>query len=166
MEIQALANDKRVLSQPCGQDQGPTNFLLCAIFTCPRTNNVESQDFSVPSLPPPTHAHLSPARPRSQTQPRNPTTLAITAFRLPGLLKSWAARLRRPHTGMAQAQEQARAQAIGNAAPAKQKLFGRAFYESIGSPKHVVAPMVDQSEFVSSPAACAVCSPVCRENRG
>lgn len=28
------------------------------------------------------------------------------------------------------------------------KLHGRAFYESIGSPKHVVAPMVDQSEFV------------------
>ncbi|KAM3413472.1 tRNA-dihydrouridine(16/17) synthase [NAD(P)(+)] [Cercospora zeina] len=27
------------------------------------------------------------------------------------------------------------------------KLHGRAFYESIGSPKHVVAPMVDQSEF-------------------
>ncbi|KAI5367994.1 Putative aldolase-type TIM barrel, tRNA-dihydrouridine synthase, DUS-like, FMN-binding protein [Septoria linicola] len=30
-------------------------------------------------------------------------------------------------------------------APAK--LHGRAFYESIGSPKYVVAPMVDQSEF-------------------
>ncbi|KAM0290907.1 hypothetical protein ACHAO9_004434 [Fusarium lateritium] len=27
------------------------------------------------------------------------------------------------------------------------KLFGRAFYESIGSPKFIVAPMVDQSEF-------------------
>lgn len=27
------------------------------------------------------------------------------------------------------------------------KLHGRAFYESIGSPKHVLAPMVDQSEF-------------------
>ncbi|KAL2213390.1 FMN-linked oxidoreductase [Sarocladium strictum] len=27
------------------------------------------------------------------------------------------------------------------------KLHGRAFYESIGSPKYVVAPMVDQSEF-------------------
>lgn len=30
----------------------------------------------------------------------------------------------------------------------KHKLHGRAFYESIGSPKFVVAPMVDQSEFV------------------
>ncbi|KAI9905017.1 hypothetical protein N3K66_001546 [Trichothecium roseum] len=29
----------------------------------------------------------------------------------------------------------------------KKKLHGRAFYESIGSPKYVVAPMVDQSEF-------------------
>jgi hypothetical protein len=28
------------------------------------------------------------------------------------------------------------------------KLHGRAFYESIGSPKFVLAPMVDQSEFV------------------
>ncbi len=29
------------------------------------------------------------------------------------------------------------------------KIRGRAFYESIGSPKYIVAPMVDQSEFVS-----------------
>lgn len=29
------------------------------------------------------------------------------------------------------------------------KLHGRAFYESIGSPKYIIAPMVDQSEFVS-----------------
>ncbi|KXJ97596.1 hypothetical protein Micbo1qcDRAFT_230206 [Microdochium bolleyi] len=32
-------------------------------------------------------------------------------------------------------------------APARSFLRGRAFYESIGSPKFVVAPMVDQSEF-------------------
>jgi hypothetical protein len=31
----------------------------------------------------------------------------------------------------------------------KRKLIGREFYESLGSPKKVLAPMVDQSEFVS-----------------
>ncbi|KAI0883535.1 FMN-linked oxidoreductase [Annulohypoxylon maeteangense] len=35
----------------------------------------------------------------------------------------------------------------GETATAKTKLHGRAFYESIGSPKFVLAPMVDQSEF-------------------
>ena len=30
----------------------------------------------------------------------------------------------------------------------KEKLTGRAFYESLGSPKMILAPMVDQSEFV------------------
>jgi tRNA-dihydrouridine synthase 1 len=30
------------------------------------------------------------------------------------------------------------------------KLTGRAFYESIGSPKMILAPMVDRSEFVGS----------------
>jgi tRNA-dihydrouridine synthase 1 len=34
---------------------------------------------------------------------------------------------------------------------AAKKLHGRAFYESIGSPKFVLAPMVDQSEFVRVP---------------
>lgn len=32
--------------------------------------------------------------------------------------------------------------------PSRKKLHGREFYESIGSPKMVVAPMVDRSEFV------------------
>lgn len=35
-----------------------------------------------------------------------------------------------------------------NPGPGKAKLHGRAFYESIGSPKYIVAPMVNQSEFV------------------
>ncbi|KAI0834859.1 FMN-linked oxidoreductase [Hypoxylon sp. FL0890] len=35
----------------------------------------------------------------------------------------------------------------GETATTKVKLHGRAFYESIGSPKFVLAPMVDQSEF-------------------
>lgn len=30
----------------------------------------------------------------------------------------------------------------------RRKLKGRAFYESLGSPKMILAPMVDQSEFV------------------
>lgn len=30
----------------------------------------------------------------------------------------------------------------------RMKLHGRAFYESIGSPKLILAPMVEQSEFV------------------
>ncbi|KAH7354481.1 dihydrouridine synthase [Plectosphaerella cucumerina] len=34
-----------------------------------------------------------------------------------------------------------------NPGPGKAKLHGRAFYESIGSPKYIVAPMVNQSEF-------------------
>jgi hypothetical protein len=34
--------------------------------------------------------------------------------------------------------------------PTLEKLTGRAFYESIGSPKMVIAPMVDRSEFVGS----------------
>ena len=35
------------------------------------------------------------------------------------------------------------------AASKRQKLTGRAFYESIGKPIYILAPMVDQSEFVS-----------------
>jgi hypothetical protein len=31
----------------------------------------------------------------------------------------------------------------------KRKLTGREFYESLGSPRKVLAPMVDRSEFVS-----------------
>lgn len=35
------------------------------------------------------------------------------------------------------------------AAAQAKKLHGRAFYESLGSPKMILAPMVDRSEFVS-----------------
>lgn len=49
-----------------------------------------------------------------------------------------AATPRRPHTITFSRQ-------LATMAP--EKLHGRAFYESIGSPKYVVAPMVDQSEF-------------------
>jgi hypothetical protein len=37
---------------------------------------------------------------------------------------------------------------IAATVPKTKKLHGRAFYESIGSPKFVLAPMVDQSEYV------------------
>lgn len=40
------------------------------------------------------------------------------------------------------------AQDDGTITPPAKKLHGRAFYESIGSPKFILAPMVDQSEFV------------------
>lgn len=37
---------------------------------------------------------------------------------------------------------------VATANGTKTKLHGRAFYESIGSPKMILAPMVEQSEFV------------------
>ena len=51
---------------------------------------------------------------------------------------------------------------LPDSSPSKtQKVTGRAFYESIGSPRMVLAPMVDQSEFV-----CLSFSdnPTCRTN--
>jgi hypothetical protein len=38
---------------------------------------------------------------------------------------------------------------MASPAPMPTKLHGRAFYESLGSPKMILAPMVDRSEFVS-----------------
>ncbi|KAK8143390.1 hypothetical protein G3M48_007301 [Beauveria asiatica] len=58
---------------------------------------------------------------------------------------------------VAQETTQSVATLAGEATPAAsttaatKKLHGRAFYESIGSPKFIVAPMVNQSEFVSAP---------------
>lgn len=39
---------------------------------------------------------------------------------------------------------------VAAAAEPRKKLLGRQFYESIGSPKYIIAPMVDRSEFVGS----------------
>ena len=50
----------------------------------------------------------------------------------------------RPLATMADAQAQAPA-----------KLHGRAFYKSIGSPKMILAPMVEQSEFVRQSRPCS-----------
>jgi hypothetical protein len=46
--------------------------------------------------------------------------------------------------------------------PRPEKLTGRAFYESLGSPKMVVAPMVDRSEFVGSCSLISISLPVTR----
>jgi hypothetical protein len=43
---------------------------------------------------------------------------------------------------------QAHSNGTGPVQAKKAKLHGRAFYESIGSPKLILAPMVEQSEFV------------------
>lgn len=43
-----------------------------------------------------------------------------------------------------------KANSMDDMRPRPEKLTGRAFYESIGSPKMVLAPMVDRSEFVGS----------------
>lgn len=43
---------------------------------------------------------------------------------------------------------QAHSNGTGPVHAKKAKLHGRAFYESIGSPKLILAPMVEQSEFV------------------
>lgn len=61
-----------------------------------------------------------------------------------GLLRPAALRIRYPPLVNT---SQTRAASMSQTAKA-QKLHGRAFYESIGSPKLILAPMVEQSEFV------------------
>ena len=62
------------------------------------------------------------------------------------LLQQFApGKLRRRFATITMADEGAKSPPPGEA---KTRLHGRAFYESIGSPKYIVAPMVDQSEFV------------------
>jgi len=46
------------------------------------------------------------------------------------------------------AQENGSSNGAARANGKRRKLHGRAFYESIGSPKLILAPMVEQSEFV------------------
>lgn len=50
---------------------------------------------------------------------------------------------------MAATQENGAAKPTSTPSTGSSKLHGREFYESIGKPKFIVAPMVDQSEFVS-----------------
>lgn len=52
------------------------------------------------------------------------------------------------NTGNGMAQENGSSNGVAQANGRRRKLHGRAFYESIGSPKLVLAPMVEQSEFV------------------
>lgn len=157
VETKSVANGMARVSSPqhCIQEQRPKTFFSSHANLA---SQEQTQTLLAATPPPPvlpvSVLHpilcLDPPRP-SPGQPQRTdttTTLALVAFRLQGLPRSLSARLRRQYSAMAQAQTQA----AGDAPPKKQKLFGRAFYESIGSPKHVVAPMVDQSEFVSAPS--------------
>jgi tRNA-dihydrouridine synthase 1 len=53
-----------------------------------------------------------------------------------------------PHREMQGAVEARGTRFGGDGTRKRTKLHGRAFYESIGSPSIVLAPMVEQSEFV------------------
>ena len=52
------------------------------------------------------------------------------------------------NTGDGMAQENGSSNGAAQSNGKRRKLHGRAFYESIGSPKLILAPMVEQSEFV------------------
>lgn len=58
-------------------------------------------------------------------------------------------RLKRPHSPVVEEVPKRPSLELMPQLSLKRKLIGREFYESLGSPKKVLAPMVDRSEFVS-----------------
>lgn len=85
-----------------------------------------------PRTPHPTHLNLSPLALRSLLVRARSFSRPISAFL----------------SAMAVDTESATPGPSSEAPAKKRKLIGREFYESIGSPKTIVAPMVEQSEYV------------------
>lgn len=72
-----------------------------------------------------------------------------------------------PSTAQLQNHREIRSESIGSTQQngTSKKLHGRAFYESIGSPKLILAPMVEQSEFVCLLQYCIFLSGAVTESR-
>ena len=62
------------------------------------------------------------------------------------------------NTGNGMAQENGSSNGAAQSNGKRRKLHGRAFYESIGSPKLILAPMVEQSEFVCLVTSIRLCA--------